>query len=291
MPKDETPTKQAFLLGGESGRSVTPLPEAIPPRIGSKRLFIGLICGTAAILCLALIFGWGIPYIGFSNIHPALPYITGGLLVLTVGVISWSAFNLVLQILTGRAILGEKTRALSIRLFLPISEALGRLLGFNPRDIRRSFIQVNNELVLKRRRAYTPEKLLILLPHCIQNGRCSIRLSMDMGRCKRCGECDIGHLLSLVDHYGVQIAIATGGTIARRIVVDKRPHMILAVACERDLSSGIQDTYPLPVYGVLNERPHGPCRDTRVSIQRVELALRQFIRMESLPEALSWQSR
>ena len=270
---------------------MAPLPEAIPPRIGSKRLFIGLICGTAAILCLALIFGWGIPYIGFSNIHPALPYITGGLLILTVGAISWSAFNLVLQILTGRAILGEKTHALATRLFLPISETLGRFLGFNPRDIRRSFIQVNNELAPKRRCAYPPEKLLILLPHCIQNGRCPIRLSMDMERCKRCGECDIGPLLDLVHHYGVQIAIATGGTIARRIVVDKRPQMILAVACERDLSSGIQDTHPLPVYGVLNERPHGPCRDTRVSIQCVEFALRQFIKMENMPEVMSRQGQ
>ncbi|MEG1610708.1 MAG: DUF116 domain-containing protein, partial [Bilophila sp.] len=46
---------------------------------------------------------------------------------------------------------------------------------------------------------------------------------------------------------------------------------------ERDLSSGIQDTNPLPVFGVINERPHGPCLDTCVNILRVEHAIRQFI--------------
>jgi hypothetical protein len=50
------------------------------------------------------------------------------------------------------------------------------------------------------------------------------------------------------------------------------------VACERDLSSGIQDTYPLPVYGVLNERPHGPCLDTMVQLDHVEKALRMFLK-------------
>ncbi|MCL1889835.1 MAG: DUF116 domain-containing protein [Desulfovibrionaceae bacterium] len=246
-------------------------------RIGSKRLFVGLICGAAAVLCGALIFGWGVPYVGLGNIHPALPYITGGLLILIVAIVAWSAIGLVLQILSGRNIFGGRARGLAIKLFLPISEGLGKLLGLKAQDIRRSFIQVNNDMILKQRRHYTPEKLLVLLPHCIQNSLCSIRLSLSLSNCERCGRCDLGSLLQLVEQYGAQIAIATGGTIARRIVVDKHPGLILAVACERDLSSGIQDTYPLPVYGILNERPHGPCRDTRVPLDRVEFALRRFL--------------
>jgi hypothetical protein len=83
--------------------------------------------------------------------------------------------------------------------------------------------------------------------------------------------------LDLSDRYGVHLAIATGGTIARRIVVQVRPKLIIAVACERDLSSGIQDTYPIPVYGVLNERPHGPCLDTNVQLGMVESALKRFL--------------
>jgi len=49
------------------------------------------------------------------------------------------------------------------------------------------------------------------------------------------------------------------------------------VACERDLSSGIQDSYPLPIFGILNQRPHGPCYDTQVDLEKVEEALKTFL--------------
>jgi hypothetical protein len=53
-------------------------------------------------------------------------------------------------------------------------------------------------------------------------------------------------------------------------VVEKRPKIIIGVACERDLTSGIQDSYPIPVYGIFNRRPNGPCYDTDVDLELVE---------------------
>ena len=73
------------------------------------------------------------------------------------------------------------------------------------------------------------------------------------------------------------MAIATGGTLARQAVKKVRPKAILAVACERDLTSGIQDVFPLPVIGVLNERPNGPCYNTRVDMKKVETAIQEFV--------------
>jgi len=115
------------------------------------------------------------------------------------------------------------------------------------------------------------------MPHCLQRSNCSRRLTYDVNNCKRCGECAIAGLLDLSEEFGVHMAVATGGTIARRIVVNLRPKIILAVACERDLASGIQDTYPIPVYGVLNDRPMGPCLDTRVALDHVRRALDLFV--------------
>ena len=66
-------------------------------------------------------------------------------------------------------------------------------------------------------------------------------------------------------------------------MVETRPRLIIAVACERDLTSGVQDTHPLPVYGILNHRPEGPCRNTLVTLRLVEDALRRFIAPEKLP--------
>ncbi len=247
-------------------------------RVARKRLFIGLTCATALFLVACLVLLWVIPYYGLTNIHPWAPALFGafvGVLILAVG---WSFGGLILNILLGRSVLySGRIRGLTIKLFLPLMTLLGRALGISKKDIRASFINVNNELVLSEAKTYPPEKILLLMPHCLQMSRCDMRLTYDINNCKRCGMCPIKGLLEITEIYGVHLAIATGGTIARRIVVQKRPKLIVAVACERDLAEGIQDTYPLPVFGVLNERPHGPCLDTTVSRESVEAALERFI--------------
>lgn len=264
-----------------------PVHKTIPvayPKGARKRLFIGLAVGTSLILCLLLLLGWVIPFIGFGNIHPALPYITGFLFFVAVAVILFGTATLVVHVYRGSPFLGsQRFRGASVRFFLPVMELVGRLGGISPEEVRHSFIKVNNELLLTDTNRYEPGKILILLPHCIQKSACDLRLSHDVNHCRRCGKCPVGGLLALRDLYGVHLAVATGGTIARRLVVEKRPRFILAVACERDLSSGIQDTYPLPVFGLLNERPNGPCFDTLVSLPLVEAALCRFIKKESLP--------
>jgi hypothetical protein len=83
--------------------------------------------------------------------------------------------------------------------------------------------------------------------------------------------------LALADQYQIQIAVATGGTLARRIIVQNRPEAIVAVACELDLTTGIQDSYPIPVIGILNERPQGPCINTKADIQKVKEAVLDFL--------------
>ncbi|MFI3272657.1 MAG: DUF116 domain-containing protein [Pseudomonadota bacterium] len=246
---------------------------------GRKRLFIGLMTVTALALSLMLFLGWAISFIGLGNMHIWVPMVTGALLAACIGVITWAALGVVLHVYTGKAALGsDRIRALTIKFFLPLMELLGRAFGYDKKDVRHSFIKVNNELIFHHANAFSPQNVLILLPHCIQASACPIRLTYDVNLCQRCGKCPLAGLLVLRDQYGVKLAVATGGTIARRIVVKERPKLILAVACERDLASGIQDTDPIFVYGVLNDRPNGPCMDTTVSLERMEAALQHFLR-------------
>ena len=51
---------------------------------------------------------------------------------------------------------------------------------------------------------------------------------------------------------------------------------MIAVACENDLSSGIAYTYPLPTLGIMNERPFGPCVNTKVDLAKVKEAIEVF---------------
>jgi hypothetical protein len=154
---------------------------------------------------------------------------------------------------------------------------VGKLCGVSKDQVRRSFIEINNQLVLAQHPRTTADKLLLLMPHCLQFHECQFRITGSTVHCKRCGKCPITGLVGLSEKYHVGLAVATGGTLARRIVVERRPRLIIAVACERDLSSGIQDSYPLPVFGIINQRPNGPCYDTQVDLSKVEQALQTFL--------------
>lgn len=246
-----------------------------------KRLFVGLILGSCLLVCGLLALLWWVPYVGLAGIHPWAPWAWGLLVAALAGLVCWSGAGLVLNLVLKRSFpFARRFRGVTIKLYLPLITLFGRLFGVSKEDIRLSFIKVNNELVLSEAGTYRPEEILLLMPHCLQNSRCDMRLTYDIFNCKRCGKCPITGVLGLHEKYGVHLAIATGGTIARRIVVQKRPRLILAVACDRDLASGIQDTYPLPVYGVLNERPHGPCLDTRVKLPLLEASLQRFLAPE-----------
>ncbi len=243
-----------------------------------KRLFIGLVAAAGTVVVLFLLLVLVLPLIGLTNIHPWAPYIFSLLVGMLILLVIWATSGLLFSILFGRSLpLFSKMRGLTIKLFLPLMTLVGKVLGIPKNKVRSSFVKVNNDLVNSLAKQYKPEELLLLMPHCLQRSKCDMRLTYSIHNCKQCGRCPIDKLIGLSEHYGIHLAVATGGTIARRIVVQRRPKLILAVACERDLASGIQDTYPLPVFGILNFRPHGPCLDTNVSLQALESAIRQFM--------------
>jgi uncharacterized protein len=164
------------------------------------------------------------------------------------------------------------------RVMYPITILLGTILGFSRERLRESYVHVNNSFIKAIKPRFYNKDILILLPHCLQVTKCKIRLSNNIYNCARCGECDIAALISVAEKYQVSIAIANGGTLARRIILKFKPKFILAVACDRDLVSGIHDVYPLPVLGILNMRPEGPCINTRVDVDLLEETLREIIR-------------
>ena len=118
---------------------------------------------------------------------------------------------------------------------------------------------------------------MILAPHCLQRVQCPHKITVDVNNCRGCGLCPVGDLLTLSREKGTQLVIATGGTFARKFVKERKPQAIVAIACERDLTSGMQDVDKIPVIGVVNERPEGPCHNTRVNLCEVERAINYFI--------------
>ncbi len=249
---------------------------------GKKRqrrgIFVHLLCLTCLILLVVSFIVWYIPYLGLSTIHPKLPLLLAIVLGTAMLVILCGAGSLIITIYSGREFfLSRKLRGIVIEVLFPLMVFWGRIIGVSRERIQRSFIEINNQLVHSNSDKTKPGRLLLLLPQCIQDFDCGIKITGNIQNCKRCGTCEIKELLVLAEQYKVKIAVATGGTLARRIIVKMRPKAIVAVACELDLTSGIRDTYPIPVIGVLNRRPNGPCYNTSVDIAEVKKALLHFM--------------
>ena len=237
-----------------------------------------LTCGGLVVAALVL---WWIPYVGFSNIHPRLPLIMAIGFAAVVLFLIGGAMTLVFTILWGKNLFfNRRIRGVVIRFLFPLLVLVGKFVGIGKDKVRRSFVAINNQLVLAEAKRVKPEKLLILLPHCLQNHECTVRITGNVEHCKGCGRCKIKDLVEISKRYNIPISVATGGTLARRIVVEKKPDIIIGVACERDLTSGIQDSYPIPVYGILNQRPFGPCYDTDVDLDLVEKGILTFLGYE-----------
>lgn len=243
-----------------------------------KGIFILLLLITCILLVAVVFTLWWIPFVGLTYIHPSFPIILavflGCVILFTLG----GALTLVFTIIRGKNLFfNKRIRGVVIRFLFPVLIIVGKCLGISEDKIRKSFVSINNRLVLAETGKVKPEKLLLLIPHCLQNHECNVRITGDVNNCKACGNCKIKDIVTLSEKYHVPVSVATGGTLARKIVVEKKSEIIIGVACERDLTSGIQDSYPIPVLGILNRRPFGPCFNTDVDLGLVEKGILTFL--------------
>ncbi|HIU64048.1 MAG TPA: DUF116 domain-containing protein, partial [Candidatus Avacidaminococcus intestinavium] len=234
-----------------------------------KRIFISLtILGILFIALITYCF-WRVSQPGLADINAYLPTLFGVVGGILIAIFLCAVLGIVLAVM-GIPIIpilyvwGWKT----VNIFFPLAVFLGRVFNLPRQRIEQSFIELSNHLVRNQKIKVTPKQLLILTPHCIQLDTCPYKITRDIKNCHKCGRCNVGALLTLAERYDINMAVVNGGTLARQVVKNIRPRAIIAVACERDLTSGIQDVFPLPVLGVLNERPCGPCFNTRVDLKR-----------------------
>ncbi len=138
---------------------------------------------------------------------------------------------------------------------LPFALALARRMGI-PRDrLGNSFVAFSNAMVLAYQKPIKG-KTIVLIPRCLNDEtRKAVR--------------------DICDRAGVGVFSATGGGQARKILREERPAAVIAVACERDLVSGIKDVaHKIPTLGVPNKRPEGPCKNTFIELDELREAIR-----------------
>lgn len=239
-----------------------------------KRLYIGLLSFSLIIAIGIAALVWFL----FANramlVNQVVLISLAFIAVIIFIILSLGILGIVIMIIRSKTVPSlEAVTVWANELLFPMALLTGKFFGIEKEKILKSFISVNNYLVGNKKLALKYSDIMILLPHCLQNSECKFKITVDVENCKNCGKCKISELRELADRYRVKLRVATGGTLARKWIEENQPKAVIAIACERDLSSGIQDTGELPVLGVLNCRPNGPCINTDVDVAEIERAL------------------
>ncbi len=245
-----------------------------PVRI-KKRLFFALVALSLlpVLAGMWLIFAFSL----WEQFGHALAIVAFILLTFMLIFAAFGLLSMIYMIETGKGLKVKLPLRLIIDVFYPMALRAGAFLGLSRDKIQNSFVEVSNALVKTVSVEAEPEEVLILVPHCIQLSECTHKITVDINNCKGCGRCQVSQIKDLAAKYGVDLAVATGGGMARRIIQQRKPKAVVAVACERDLTSGLQETFPLPVFGVVNLRPQGYCVNTGVDVNKLKSALEFFI--------------
>ena len=174
------------------------------------------------------------------------------------------AFLLMLTVAAGHNFLLIRTKeGLHVEWLYPLIERVAAVFKISKDRVGNSLTKVNNALIYATKKKFTSKNLLVLLPRCLS---------------KESRE----QVLALGTKYGIKMFTATGGSSARQMVKKERPDAIIGVACERDLVSGLADSpAKIPIIGIANKRPEGPCKNTSVDIKEMERAVLFFLKKVS----------
>ncbi len=223
------------------------------------RLFFGYAALTLAVALGMLAAVLFLLQPRLATLHPLVPRVLWRALGAAGGVAwVWLAV-LAAAFYSGRGLLPERLlergpflRLMNVTSF--VSRAFGR------RDwVEHAAIDIYNTLAERRRRRVGKGELLVLIPRCLSKGA-------------------LDGVLAIAGRYDVPVFVATRGQLARRVIRERRPRAVVAVACERDMMTGLRDVAgKLPVLGLTMRLPNGPCRDAELDLERMDVWVRGLV--------------
>jgi hypothetical protein len=233
------------------------------PNIGDFSAPPGLFFRYAAVtMCAGVAFLAGILYLlspRLALLHPALPgLLTAAITAAAVLACAW--FVLLLLSFYGSGVLLPE-RLLERGPYLQLMNATSYLARFvHRRDwVEHAAIDVYNALAERRQRRVQKGELLVLIPRCLSKET-------------------LDGVLEIAGRYEVPVFVATRGQLARRVIRERRPRAVVAVACERDMMTGLRDVAgKLPVLGLTMQLPNGPCRDAVLDLSIMDRWVRALV--------------
>jgi hypothetical protein len=180
--------------------------------------------------------------------------------ITALSLLAWAWFALLLGSFYGPALLLPERlaeRGPFLRLMSWTSHVARR---FGARDwVEHAAVDVYNALAERRGRKVGKGELLVLIPRCLS------KVTLDQ-------------VLDVAGRYEVPVFVATRGQLARRAIRERRPRAVVAVACERDMVTGLHDVAAkIPVLGLTMSLPAGPCKDAVIDIAKFEGWVKSFV--------------
>jgi len=192
-------------------------------------------------------------------LNPALPSILWSGLAGLTGLLCLWWLLLVASHGAGRPLLPERLaeRGPLLRLMRWTSFVADR---FGRRDwVENAAVKVYDWFAVSRGRKVGKGELLLLIPRCLS------RTALD-------------GVLEIAGRYEVPVFVATRGQLARRVIRERRPRAVVAVACERDMVTGLHDVAgKVPVLGLTMTLPAGPCKDAGLDLPKLEAWVRAYV--------------
>ena len=192
-------------------------------------------------------------------IHPAIPTVLW-ISLASLAALSWIWLGLiVLSFRFRRPLLPERLaeRGPFLRL-MRLTSKVANLFG--KRDwVENAAVKFYNALALERGRKVGKGELLLLIPRCLSKET-------------------LNGVLEIAGRYDVPVFVATRGQLARRVIRERRPRAVVAVACERDMVSGLHDVAgKIPVLGLTMTLPSGPCKDALLDLPKLEEWVKSYV--------------
>lgn len=235
----------------------TPLPnmgnyDSPPALFGWSALALAFLLGVMALVVLLLD-----PHV--ARLSAQVPVMVWSALGILAALL-WLWWGVILlSYVVRRPLLPEKLaeRGPFLRLMRLTSRVAER---FGRRDwVENAAVKVYNALVLERNRKVGKGELLLLIPRCLS------RATLD-------------GVLQVAGKYDVPVFVATRGQLARRVIRERRPRAVVAVACERDMVSGLHDVAgKVPVLGLTMTLPSGPCKDALLDLAQLEEWVKAYV--------------
>ena len=237
----------------------TPLPNGGDFRVSASRYFLFTAIGFALVHLVAA----ALVYLLQPRLAALTPSLPRALYLLIVASTVLSAVWLALiglSFATRRPLLPERLAERGLMLpTMHLAWRVGRLFGVERDWTGHATVVVYDRLAEARRRRVAPEELLILIPRCLS------RAALD-------------GVLDIARRYDVSAYVATRGQLARRAIRERRPKAVVAVACERDMVSGLHDVAGrVPVLGLTMSLPNGPCKDAQLDLDKMESFVRGYL--------------